>query len=89
MARPGGSSIANQGLGHVVEITEGGGDQAGTSFTWELVLLCGEPGTGTSVAQATQPAVINQIPNGSVWYGGHWDGNVFKPKSFRRPRKPH
>lgn len=20
---------------------------------------------------------------------GHWDGNVFKPKSFRRPRKPH
>lgn len=21
--------------------------------------------------------------------GGHWDGNVYKPKSFRRPRKPH
>lgn len=21
--------------------------------------------------------------------GGSWDGNVYKPKSFRRPRKPH
>ena len=21
--------------------------------------------------------------------GGEWDGNVYKPKSFRRPRKPH
>ena len=20
---------------------------------------------------------------------GEWDGNVYKPKSFRRPRKPH
>ena len=20
--------------------------------------------------------------------GGHWDGNVYRPKSFRRPRKP-
>ncbi len=21
--------------------------------------------------------------------GGTWEGNVYKPKSFRRPRKPH
>ena len=21
--------------------------------------------------------------------GGEWDGNVYKPKSFRKPRKPH
>jgi hypothetical protein len=21
--------------------------------------------------------------------GGHWEGNVFKPRSFRRPKKPH
>ena len=20
---------------------------------------------------------------------GHWDGNVFRPRSFRRPKKPH
>lgn len=20
---------------------------------------------------------------------GHWDGNVYRPKSFKRPRKPH
>lgn len=21
--------------------------------------------------------------------GGEWDGNVYRPKSFRKPRKPH
>lgn len=21
--------------------------------------------------------------------GGHWDGNVYRPHRFRRPRKPH
>ena len=21
--------------------------------------------------------------------GGEWDGNVYRPKSFRRPKKPH
>ena len=22
-------------------------------------------------------------------HDGHWDGNVYRPKTFRRPRKPH
>lgn len=21
--------------------------------------------------------------------GGHWDGNVYRPKTFKRPKKPH
>mgnify|MGYP001050402091 CR=1 FL=1 len=30
-------------FGHVIEITEGGGDPAATSFTWDILLLCGDP----------------------------------------------
>ena len=74
--RPGGSSISGQGLGHVIEIAEAGDDQAATTFTWELTLLCGDPGTVGAVAQPTSPSVVNQDPDGSVWYSGHWEGNV-------------
>jgi secreted PhoX family phosphatase len=28
--------------GHVVEITEDGGDHTGTTFTWNLILICGD-----------------------------------------------
>jgi len=29
--------------GHIVEISEDGGDNAATSFTWDLLLVCGDP----------------------------------------------
>ncbi|OUM40200.1 PhoX family protein [Arthrobacter sedimenti] len=29
--------------GHVVELTEAGGDASGTRFTWNLLLVCGDP----------------------------------------------
>ena len=30
-------------FGHVIEITEGGGDPGATTFEWEILLLCGDP----------------------------------------------
>ena len=34
---------ANNRYGHVIEISEDGGDLASTTFTWEIFLLCGDP----------------------------------------------
>lgn len=34
--------------GHVVEITEAGGDQTATTFTWNLLLVAGDPAQGTA-----------------------------------------
>jgi secreted PhoX family phosphatase len=30
-------------FGHVIEITEGGGDPGSTTFAWDILLLCGDP----------------------------------------------
>jgi secreted PhoX family phosphatase len=35
--------------GHIVEITEDGGDQTGTTFTWNLLMLCGDDAHGDVV----------------------------------------
>ncbi|RUQ97136.1 PhoX family protein [Labedella endophytica] len=35
--------------GHIVEITEDGGDQTGTTFTWNLLMLCGDYAQGDVV----------------------------------------
>lgn len=35
--------------GHIVEITEDGGDQTGTTFTWNLLMLCGDYSQGDVV----------------------------------------
>ena len=35
--------------GHIVEITEDGGDQTATTFTWNLLMLCGDHTQGDAV----------------------------------------
>jgi secreted PhoX family phosphatase len=35
--------------GHIVEITEAGGDQTATTFTWNLLMLCGDYTQGDTV----------------------------------------
>ena len=35
--------------GHIVEITEDGGDQTATTFTWNLLMLCGDHAQGDAV----------------------------------------
>ncbi|GAB3534905.1 PhoX family phosphatase [Arthrobacter tecti] len=42
--------------GHVVEITENGGDQTSTRFTWNLLLVCGDPSTNASTYFGGYPA---------------------------------
>ena len=34
--------------GHIVELTENGGDQTSTRFTWNLLMVCGDPATNSS-----------------------------------------
>ncbi|KGJ72402.1 phosphatase [Cryobacterium roopkundense] len=42
--------------GHIVEITEDGSDATATTFTWNLLLVCGDPATNTSTYFAGFPA---------------------------------
>lgn len=42
--------------GHIVEIIEDGGDQAGRTFTWNLLMLCGDQAQGDAVYFSGFPA---------------------------------
>ncbi|MBR7502719.1 DUF839 domain-containing protein, partial [Mycobacterium tuberculosis] len=42
--------------GHIVEITERGGDHTGTEFDWTLLLVCGDPKQGDATYFAGFPA---------------------------------
>jgi len=74
--RTSGSSIAAQGVGHVIEITETSGDHAGTSFAWEILLLCGEPLTAGSNPVNAPPFAMAAAPDNVTWYGGYWEDKV-------------
>lgn len=41
--------------GHVIELTEDGGDGAAETFTWSILLLCGDPASSTSAYFAGFP----------------------------------
>ncbi|MDR6621971.1 PhoX family protein [Sinomonas atrocyanea] len=41
--------------GHIVEITEDGGDQTATAFGWNLLLVCGDPAANQSTYFAGYP----------------------------------
>jgi uncharacterized protein len=53
--------------GHVIQLHETAG-QAGTTFTWEIFLLCGTPGVGGTLDATTFPAGANA--SGRTYYGG-------------------
>jgi secreted PhoX family phosphatase len=76
--RAGGSSIANQGLGHVIEITEAGGDNAALTFTWEMFLLFGYPNAAGSVATNSSPvpALATATADNSSWWAGYDETKV-------------
>lgn len=42
--------------GHIVEITEDGGDATSTTFGWNILLVCGDPAVNTSTYFAGFPA---------------------------------
>ncbi|MBA3780801.1 MAG: DUF839 domain-containing protein, partial [Nocardioides sp.] len=61
--------------GHVVEITEDGGDHTGTTFTWDLILICGDSASaGTYFGGWTGPVSPIACPDnvafdseGNLW----------------------
>ncbi|HEV2668753.1 MAG TPA: PhoX family phosphatase [Blastocatellia bacterium] len=68
---------ANNRHGHIIELTEGHGDPASTTFEWEIFLLCGDPNNpadGTffggfegSVSSVSCPDNINFDAQGNLW----------------------
>ena len=76
--RAGGSSIAGQGLGHVVEITETDGDNASETFHWEVFLLCGQPNQVGKVAVDSSPAAAlsTLVDNNITYWAGYEESKV-------------
>ncbi|MBX3312775.1 MAG: PhoX family phosphatase [Actinobacteria bacterium] len=78
--------------GHVIEITEGGDDAAATSFTWEILILCGDPADPstyyagfdkTKVSPIACPDNLSFDSSGNLWIAtdgapSAWSG-VFDP----------
>ena len=67
---------AENQYGHVLEITEDGGDLASSTFTWEFFLICGEPSDPTtwfagfdksSVSPIAAPDNLAFDELGNVW----------------------
>jgi secreted PhoX family phosphatase len=54
---------AKNAFGHIIEITEAGGDFAATSGTWEILLKCGDP----SVADVG--ATFSTATTANGWFG--------------------
>ena len=76
--RPGGSSISGNGVGHLVEITEAGGDNAALTFTWEVFLLCGRPNAAGSVSvnSSPLPALATTTPDNTSYWAGYDETKV-------------
>ena len=62
--------------GHIIELTEDGDDHAGTSFTWEMFLLAGDPAQGSTwfagfpsdeVSPFSAPDNITFDIDGNLW----------------------
>ncbi len=67
---------ANNRFGHIIELTEDGGDPAGTRFHWEIFLLCGDPADPstyfagfdkTQVSPISSPDNITFDTRGNLW----------------------
>lgn len=53
---------ANNRTGHVIEITEDGNHVAATTFTWDLLLVCGDPaGNDPVYFSGYDPALVSPI----------------------------
>jgi secreted PhoX family phosphatase len=54
---------AGSRFGHIIEITPDGGDHAAATFTWEILLKCGDP------AIAEVGAMFNPATSKNGWFG--------------------
>lgn len=55
----------NNRWGHIIEMTENGNDNAATSFTWEIFMMCGDPMSGAG-SFLTSKEDLNDINNGTL-----------------------
>ncbi len=58
----------NNRWGHVIEMIEDGNDNAATSFTWEIFMLCGDPVSGEGSFLSSKED-LNDINNGTLSTG--------------------
>jgi hypothetical protein len=67
---------AENEFGHIIEVTEDGDDAASTTFTWDILLLCGEPEDPStyfagfpkeSVSAISCPDNVNFDLAGNLW----------------------
>lgn len=82
--------------GYVLEMTPGSGDHAGTAFTWDLMLVCGDPAAAETyfggydksrVSPISCPDNVAFDDDGNLWIST--DGNVLGSNDgiFRVPVK--
>ncbi len=81
---------ANNRHGHIIELTEDGGDPAATTFRWEIFILCGDPDNpadGASFA-GFDPARVSAIsaPDNVAFdrRGNLWIATDGQPGTLRR-----
>jgi secreted PhoX family phosphatase len=66
------SPRAPNAAGHILELTESGGDAAATAFRWEVFLLAGAPGAARLLA-AVPPEHTQSLPADAAYFGGQTD----------------
>jgi secreted PhoX family phosphatase len=77
------TSASGNRNGYVLELTPGGGDHAATAFTWDLMLVCGDPAAPETYFAGYPKAAVSPIScpdnvafdtTGNLWIST--DGNV-------------
>ncbi|MEW6299682.1 MAG: PhoX family phosphatase [Thermodesulfobacteriota bacterium] len=82
---------ANNRHGHIIELTEGRNDPAAETFTWEIFMLCGDPGNPTDAPvffAGFDPAQVSPIssPDNIVFdrRGNLWVATDGQPSTFKK-----
>jgi len=77
-----GSDFTGNPTGHIVEITEDGGDNGATTFSWEIFVLCGNPLDPTAGARfITNAADLADLPLNprDTYFAGFADPTKISP----------
>jgi len=63
--------------GHIIELTETGGDAAATTFSWEIFILCGNPNNPDGQFFTTLPEAPIGVDD--TYFAGFADANALSP----------
>ena len=79
---------AENRYGHVIEMSELGGDSAAMSFTWEIFLICGDPSDATTYYAGFSKAEVSTIscPDNVAFdqLGNLWIATDGQPGTIRK-----